>query len=154
MTEIYCLDTTALINPWNRYYPMDLTPGYWVGIELLVAEGRVVISEEVRDEVRAQRDELAEWTKTHVSSWYPLTDEVQACLTNVMARWGTIVRSGKRNRADPVVVATAWALGATVVTEEGPGSAAKPSIPYICGYIDIRPISVPAFVREAGIRLT
>lgn len=149
---IYCLDTSALINPWNRYYGMDVAPGYWRDIERLVAEGRVVISEEVRDEVRAQRDGLTDWSK-HITDWYPLSDDVQDHLTRVMARWGHMVRLGKRNRADPVVIATAWALGATVVTEEGPGSEAKPSIPYICGHIGLRPLSVHAFVREAGITL-
>lgn len=149
---IYCLDTSALINPWNRYYGMDVAPGYWRDIERLVAEGRVVISEEVRDEIRAQRDGLTQWTK-RVADWYPLSDEVQDHLTRVMARWGHMVRLGKRNRADPVVIATAWALGATIVTEEGPGSEVKPSIPYVCGLIGLRPLPVQEFVREAGIKL-
>jgi len=150
---IYCLDTSALINPWNKYYGMDVAPGYWRDIERLVAEGRVVISEEVRDEVRAQRDGLAVWS-TRITGWYPLTDDVQDHLTLIMARWGHMVRLGKRNRADPVVIATGWALGATVVTEEGPGSENKPSIPYVCGQIGLRPLTVQAFVREAGIKLT
>lgn len=151
MTEgavIYCLDTSALINPYNRYYGPDVAPWYWAGVGSMLATGRVVISEEVRDEVREQRDGLAEWTRT-LEGWYPLTDEVQDRLTQVMARWGHMVRIGRRNRADPVVIATAWALGATIVTEEGPGSEGKPSIPYICGHLGLlRPVSVLEFVRE------
>ncbi len=150
---VYCLDTSALINPWNRYYGMDVAPGYWRDIERLVAAGRIVISEEVRDEVRAQRDGLAEWS-TRITDWYPLSDDVQDHLTRVMARWGHMVRLGKRNRADPVVIASAWSLGATVVTEEGPGSEMRPSIPYICGQLGLRILSVQAFVREASIKLT
>jgi hypothetical protein len=151
--QLYCLDTSALVNPWNRYYSADIAPGYWRDLQRLVDEGRVVLSEEVREEVYRQRDGLTDWAKKSVSSWYPLTDEVQARLTEVMKEWGKMVGLGGRSRADPIVIATGWALGAAVVTEEGPGSERKPSIPYVCSRIGVRSISVYAFVREAGINL-
>ncbi len=150
---VYCLDSSALINPWNKHYSMDLAPGYWKGIADMAKAGTVVISEEVRDEIFAQRDALAKWAKTNIQQWYPLTDDVQVSLTAVMKDWSHMVRNGKRNRADPVVVATAHALGAKVVTEEGPGKATAPGIPRVCIGMGVTSITTYDFVREAQIPL-
>lgn len=64
---IYCLDTSALINPWNGYYAPDLVHGYWRDIPRLVREGRVVISEEVREEV-SKEDDLKAWARDNITS--------------------------------------------------------------------------------------
>ena len=153
MTVVYCLDSSALINPWNKHYSIDLTPGYWSSIRAMSLTGAVVISEEVRDEVYAQRDGLTDWVKENIEQWYPLTDEVQSSLRAVMKDWSRMVRNGKRNRADPVVIATALAAGATVVTEEGPGKATAPGIPRVCASMNVTWMTTYDFVRAAGIQL-
>ncbi len=63
--RIYCLDTSALINPWNDYYAPDLAPGYWRSIPAMVVAGRVVLSEEVREELDKIEDDLRKlWVST------------------------------------------------------------------------------------------
>ena len=151
---LYCLDTSALINPWNSFYAPDVAPGYWSGIERLVADGRVVLSEEVRQEIEKVDDGLRDWTRARIPRWHPLTDAVQAVVTEIMTDYGRLVdnRTG-RSRADPFVIATAKALGAKVVTTEGPGSDRRPTIPWVCNRMGVPCLDVLAFVREARLRL-
>jgi len=151
-TTRWCLDSSALINPWNRYYAPDITPWYWRGLPPMVGDGRVILSEEVRDEVERQDDRLREWARANISSWHPLTDDVQDVVTEIMSKWGKLVDHRKdRSRADPFVIATAKVVGATVVTDEKYGSAKDPRIPYVCNGLSVRCIDVYAFVRETGL---
>lgn len=151
---VHCLDTSALINPWNLYYAPDLVPGYWRDIPRLVSEGRVVISEEVREEIAKVDDDLKKWTRENVATWHPLTDDIQIVVTEIMDRWGQLVDTRKnRSRADPFVIATAKVIGATVVTTEKHGTLKDPRIPYVCARLSVPCIDVYAFVREAKITL-
>ena len=96
----WCLDTSAFINPWRGYYAPDLAPGYWRTLPEMVIRGRAVVSEEVRQEIERADDGLWSWAQENISSWHPLTDEVQAVVTEIMSRWGRLVDSRKlRSRA-------------------------------------------------------
>lgn len=152
--EVYCLDTSALVNPWRRMWPPDLAPGYWEGVEALAVSGRIVLSEEVREELLHKDDELASWAMATIRTWHPLTDEIQECVREIMRNWGKLV-DHRRNRgsADPFVIATAKVLGAIVVTDEGPGNEKDVRIPYVCSQIDVRCLGLLEFVRATRIRL-
>ncbi len=152
--RVYCLDTSALINPWNRYYAPDLAPGYWRDIPRLVQEKRVVMSEEVRDEIDRVEDDLKAWARSNVPTWHPLTDDVQEIVSHIMGNWGQLVDVRKdRSRADPFVIATAKVLGAVVVTDEKHGTTKDPRIPFVCERLNVPCMNVYAFVREAEVRL-
>jgi len=152
--RVYCLDTSALINPWNDYYAPDLAPGYWRSIPAMVAAGRAVLSEEVREELEKIEDDLLKWARVNIGSWHPLTDEVQAVVTEIMANWGKLVDVRKdRSRADPFVIATAKVIGATVVTDEKHGAEKDPRIPFVCERLGVPCLTPSAFVREARIPL-
>lgn len=150
----WCLDTSAFINPWKGYYAPDLAPGYWRTLPEMVVRGDAVVSEEVREEIERADDSLWSWAQANISSWHPLTDEVQAAVTEIMARWGRLVDSRKlRSRADPFVIATAKVVGATVVTSEGRGTEDKPRIPYVCDQMGVPCVDIFEFVRLAKIPL-
>lgn len=150
----FCLDTSAFINPWWRMWPPDLAPRFWDDLAALASRGGLVVSEEVREELERKDDELAAWARAHVPEWHPLTDEVQAVATEIMARWGRLVDSkGYRSGADPFVVATARVTGTTLVTDEGPGDERTVKIPYVCAQLDVPCIGLLDFVRAAGLRL-
>lgn len=150
----YCLDTSALINPWRRMWPRDLLPGYWGEIARLAAEGQVVFSEEVRDEIERKDDELLAWARANIHTWHPLTDEIQACVREIMDRWGRLVDHRKNHgSADPFVIATARVRGLAVVTDEGPGSEQRPQIPYVCQQLSVPCLGLLEFVREARVQL-
>jgi predicted nucleic acid-binding protein len=153
-SEVYCLDTSALINPWRRMWPPDLAPRYWEDVSALALTGRVVLSEEVREELLHKDDELASWAKANIQAWHTLTAEIQDSVRQIMRNWGRLVDHRKnRGSADPFVIATAKVLGAIVVTDEGPGDEKNVRIPYVCSQIDVRCVGLLEFVRAARIRL-
>ncbi len=57
----YPFDSGAFINPYRRYYPMDLFPGFWAEVAVRIASGDIVSSEIVRDEIDEKDDVLKEW---------------------------------------------------------------------------------------------
>lgn len=151
---IWCLDTSAFVNPWNKTYPPDIAPGYWTGIVRLLQDDRLAISEEVRGEIEQVEDELLLWVKANITYWYPLTDEVQSVVTEVMASHPKLVDARKgRSRADPFVIATAAAANATVVTTEEYGTPKKPKVPLVCDAYDIQCVGLLDFIRAANIRI-
>jgi predicted TIM-barrel fold metal-dependent hydrolase len=135
-------------------WPPDLAPRYWDDLAALALSGRIVLSEEVREELLRKDDELASWAKANIRTWHPLTDEIQECVRDIMRNWGRLV-DHRRNRgsADPFVIATAKILGAIVVTDEGPGNERNVRIPYVCTQIDVRCLGLLDFVRATQIRL-
>ncbi len=149
----FCLDTSAFINPWRKMWPPDLAPRYWENLAVLATSGRVVVSEEVREELVYKDDELARWAVAQIPAWHPLTDEVQAMVRDIMGRWGRLVDSKRRGSADPFVIATAMITRSVVVTDEGPGEERSPRIPYVCSQLHVPCIGLLEFVRAAGIRL-
>ena len=152
--RLFCLDTSAFVNPWRRMWPPDLAPRFWEDLASLASGGGVVVSEEVREELDRKDDELAKWARVHIREWHPLTDEVQAEVIEIMRRWGRLVDSKRyRSGADPFVVATARVTGATVVTDEGPGDERTMKIPYVCGQLGVPCLGLLEFVRAAKLRL-
>ena len=151
---VWCLDTSAFVNPWKKTYPPDIAPGYWDALVRLLAQHRLVASEEVRCEIELIDDDLLVWTKTNITYWYPITDDVQRVVTDVMASHPKLVDARKgRSRADPFVIGTAGATGATVVTTEEYGTPGKPKIPLVCDAYDIGCMGVLEFIRAEGIRI-
>ena len=81
----------------------------------------------------------------------PTSRAVLVRAREVLSRHPGLTKPGTgRNRADPFVIATAWELGMTVVTEERGGSEAKPKIPSVCRSLDIDCFSVVDLIRREG----
>ena len=59
----YCVDTSAWLDGWRRYYPRDVFPTLWTKIEGLVATGQIISSEEVYVELAKKDDDLHGWIK-------------------------------------------------------------------------------------------
>lgn len=152
-TPIWCPDTSAFVNPWNKWYPPDVAPGYWSRLEELARSDRLRVTEEVRDELEKVEDDLHAWARARLD-WFPLTDDVQRVVTEIMTRYGRLVDTRKnRSRADPFVIATASVTGATVITTEEHGTSTKPKIPYVCGELGVACVNVLEFIRTERIPL-
>jgi len=78
MSDIYCLDTSALVNPWRKMWPPDLAPLYWEGVAALALEGRIILTEEVREELLHKDDELASWAAHSAEFARPFRSEFAA----------------------------------------------------------------------------
>jgi hypothetical protein len=151
----YCVDTSALLDAWVRWYPPDAFPTFWERIDQTIEEDRLLSSEEVLHDLgRKEGDTLHAWAKQRKDIFLPLDDAVQKAHIQIMARFGQLVdgRTGK-SFADPWVIATAVVNDCTVLTGEKPtGTVTRPKIPDVCKSLDIDCIGVMQFIRAEGWR--
>lgn len=148
----YCLDSSALIQGWNALYPPASFPGLWARIEALVDAGEIVSSEEVRREIEAKDDVLLDWCKPRAGMFLPLSAEVQAAATSILAALPRLVdaRTGK-SMADPFVVATAQVTETVLVTQERPtGRTHRPKIPEACNHAGVTWVSLLDVITAEG----
>jgi len=147
----YCVDTSALLDAWRRWYPLEMFPTLWDKMDVLIEAGRLLSSEEVLQELeRKEGDTLHEWAKQRHDLFLPLDDEIQHCAVQIMTSHPKLVdeRTGK-SFADPWVIATAKTNGCIVVTGEiSTGSQKRPKIPDVCRAMGIRTIRIVDLIRE------
>jgi uncharacterized protein DUF4411 len=151
--RLYSVDTSALLDGLERYYPEEAFPVVWQRVDGLVGEGRFLISEEVWEEVSAKDAIAKAWCEPRKEALVVPTDaaiaaEVQGILT---AHERLVMNMKGRNRADPFVIAVARLRGATVVTGEGSdGTAERPKIPYVCGQLNLPCFRFLDVIRAEG----
>jgi hypothetical protein len=150
---LYSVDTSALIDGLERYYPAETFPALWERVDELVSAGRFFISEEVWEEAQVRAAAVQQWCDGRKDRIVIPTDaaiiqEVQ----RILASYQRLVMNMKgRNRADPFVIGLARVRGAVVVTGEGSdGTADRPKIPYICQQMGIRCVRFLDVVRLEG----
>ncbi len=152
--RVYCIDTSSLIAAWRERYPPAHFKPFWTWLDELVAQGRLISSEEVAAEITRKDDGLSEWVEEHPDLFVALDLEQQECLREIMAVHRLLTKDFRgKNRADAFVIALAKARAAVVVTEEGPGSANKPKIPYVCKSIGVPQIGLLDLIKEEGWEL-
>ena len=82
----YCLDTNTLIDAWHFWYAPDTHPTFWQGIEDLASHDRLMIPEQVLQELDERADNLYEWCKDRkdllVHAATPATEKEYARLVN------------------------------------------------------------------------
>lgn len=148
----YCIDTSALMDAWVRWYPISLFPSLWQKMDALAGEGGLVSCEEVLRELERKEDQLLEWAKERKYMFLPLTDEVQEAARRVLEEFENLIdsRSGK-SYADPFVIATAMITETIVVTgEKGTGSLKRPKIPDVCRHFNVPYMTVPEMIAHEG----
>ena len=153
--DLYCVDTSALIDGLERYYPEEHFPALWERVDELVAAGRFFISEEVWEEVKQKDERAQEWVQPRLAELVVRTDQAVVTATQQVLRGHELlVKNMKgRNRADPFVIAVAQIRGAIVVTGEGSdGTANRPKIPYVCNRLGLTCIRFLDVVRAEGWR--
>ena len=150
----YVFDTSALVGAWVRSYPPDLFPRVWEEMQQLCESGRLLVPEEVLDELRAQDDNLLAWVKARADAMVaPTSRSLMLEARAVLADHPFLTKTGPgRGRADPVVVALASLRGLPVVTQEQGGSAAKPRIPYVCQQRGVGCMGMLEVIRTEGWR--
>ena len=153
----YCFDTSAFVEPWNRYYPQDVFPTLWEALSAQIDQKLIVSPYEVRREVEAKSDTLFRWLRDRKHMFHDETLDVIGFMNGeifAVERFRRITEAG-RNGADPLVISMARVTGRTVVTNEqpvGPNSA-RVKIPTICDHFGIRWLRPLDYYRETGIRL-
>ena len=81
---MYCFDTSAFVNPWRRYYPLDLFPSVWEHIDRCIADGSILAAHEVHHELDQKDDELLQYIKARDGLFVPLDEQQQARLRTAL----------------------------------------------------------------------
>jgi hypothetical protein len=146
----YCIDTSAILDGWTRYYPLDVFPALWTNLELMIKAGELIAPEEVLHEIEKKEDDLHKWAKRHDAMFHPLDEQVQRTTAQILTQFPRLVDSEKeRNRADPFVIALAIIKRCPVVTgEKNNGTLNRPKIPIVCDHFGVRYINLLGLIRE------
>lgn len=139
MSSVYCLDTSALLDGWTRYYPPDVFPGIWRRIDDLVDDSRLIAPEEVRVELARKDDDVYAWAGERDDLFVPVDEPIQIELVGILESFPRLVNTQRnRSMADPWVVALARVRKTTVLTGEvRSGKLERPRIPDVCDQLDI-----------------
>ena len=152
MTElVYIIDTSSLIE-MNKHNPMDIYETPWKNMDNLVKTGRLYAPKEVLDEIKRFDDDLAEWAKKHPQMFKEPTREQIGIVKEVLKKYPSLIKKGKRFAADPWVIALAIELirnsqttlvkvKRIVVTEEKIRGN-KVRIPFVCEDYTVEAIDV------------
>lgn len=149
----YSIDTSALLDGWRRYYPPDVFPDVWTGLEELIEKGEIRATEEVFVELEKRDDEIFGWAKSRKESLFvPIDDRIQERVAAILGQHERLVRHN-RSGADPFVIGLAMIEGCTVVTGERPsGNLDKPKIPDVCGALEVPWLDLLGLFRQQGWR--
>lgn len=149
----YSIDTSAILDGWRRYYPPDVFPAVWRGLDDLVKQGHLRASEEVLVELKKRDDEVYEWAKKRkAQKFVPIDVPTQERVIEILGQHEKLVDT-RRNRsaADPFVIALAMVAGCKVVTGEKPtNSADRPNIPDVCVALGVPYIELLELFRLEG----
>jgi hypothetical protein len=133
----YSLDTSALIDGIERFYPPRNFPPLWENIDKLIAEGRIRISEEAWREAVSADAALKDWCLEAGAGRELAVFETTPAMVRVVGEIGAAfpkwVQQGGKNGADPFVIAAAEVDSWIVISGETNGGPSRPKIPYVCG---------------------
>lgn len=150
----FCLDTSAFLDAWERYYAPDVFPVVWKQMDVLAEEGAICAPEEVYHEMKKKSEGVVKWAKRRRGLFVPMEEDVQTSLRRIMRQFpvGFVDPRTSRSGADPVVVAVALAYGHTVVTgEKLSGKKGKPRIPDVCRHLGIECCTVMEMFRKLEV---
>ena len=96
----YCIDTSAILDGWARYYPPDVFAALWSNIEAMIEAGELIAPEEVLHEIEKKEDDLHKWAKTHAKMFHPLDETVQKTTAEILTQFPRL-GTPKRSAAGP-----------------------------------------------------
>ncbi len=146
----YSIDTSAILDGWNRYYPPDVVPGLWDKIEELIHHGDLIASEEVLRELSVKDDGAHKWAKKQNGLFIPTDATVQMEVKSILKTHQRLIDTRKnRSGADPFVIAVAKIHSCKLVTgEKQSNNSQKPHIPDVCNDMAIACIDLLHLCRE------
>src|ERR1035438_6830555 len=85
---MYCIDTSALVDGWIRYYPPDVFPPLWTKLEDMIHAKQLIAPDEVLKELSKKEDDLHTWAKKNDALFLPLDSKLQAATQEVLESSG------------------------------------------------------------------
>jgi hypothetical protein len=146
---MYSVDASALIYGWNEHYPPDVFPTVWDHLGSLAIAGRLLVSDEIAEELRRKDDNLYNWLRGFPTAVVPLDGPIQQQVRTILSSHQRLLDTRKnKSGGDPFVIALAQVRNATVVTAElATNSLTRPKIPDVCAAIGVRCINLVDLFR-------
>jgi hypothetical protein len=149
--SVYCIDTSAFLDGYSRYYPPDVFPTLWNQMSGFTGSGRIISPRDVLIELEKRDDAAHAWAKQHRSIFIEVDRFQEAQVRQILAQYPRLVGAGRgRNQADSWVIALAQTQGGMVVTGERGGTDLKPKIPYICDQLGVARLPFLEMLRREG----
>jgi predicted nucleic acid-binding protein len=149
---VLVFDTSAFLNGRNDHYPPGTFPSVWQLVADALIDGRILLPRAVWVEIRAKDDHINAWIKDH--AYVDPPEEVQRAVGVIYQQFSA--GSGRRDGADPFVIAEARHRGLTVVTYEGRSFSGVPtkrwerSMPGICQRFGVPCCTLPEALALLG----
>jgi hypothetical protein len=157
---MYLVDANVFIEAKNRYYAFDIAPGFWEWLERAHNNAIACSIEQVRDELLAGQDELADWANAH-RDFFKAMDSASAAHLGTLTQWASsnnyeqaAVNAFVGNSVDYFLVAYARAHGHTLVTHEQsrPNSRRRIKIPDACIAMRVKYADTFAMLRNTQVK--
>jgi hypothetical protein len=84
---LYCIDTSALIDWLERYYPPAAFPAIVAKVDVLIDEGRLFLSAEVWEEVQVKDEAAKTWCTPRKDNLIVPTGSPRPLNSSVRTRW-------------------------------------------------------------------
>ena len=153
-STLYVIDTSALMDWHDRYYPPDVFPTLVTLLDSLIDEGRLLSVEIVKEEIlKMASTGLQEWVKARKTSFDPTKNHLAEALKIEGAYPALKDPNAQFDEADAYVIALAQLQGAVVVTAETPAAhKRKPKrsmyIPDVCAALGMTCITCLGMMRR------
>lgn len=149
----YSIDTSAILDAWVRYYPLDLFPSFWDRFSLLAKSKEGIAIELISQELKAKDDGCYDWFRVNnlTSFFIEISAPIEKKVTDILRdpNYQKLVDDRKGTySADPFVIALAMEENLIVVTgERASNNILKPKIPDVYNSIGIGCINMLELMR-------
>ncbi|MFO0884872.1 MAG: DUF4411 family protein [Pirellulales bacterium] len=160
MSKRYILDANPFIEAKNRYYGMDICPGFWDSLVEHYESKNIVSIDRIRDELISQNDEIKNWILNTPEAFFKKTED-QAVIEefNKMVNWvfaeeqfTDAAKNEFASVADGWVLAYASVNKLVVVTHEeyAPEVKRKVPMPNVCIEFNVEYVNTFDMLRDLG----
>lgn len=148
--SLYCFDSGAFIDSWNKYYPITSFPSVWEKIDLLIKCGQIISVKSAYDEISKVEDEIFRWVKARKHIFIEHDEAIQKSVTNILQKTPELYEADKdRSGADPFIIAAASVKGCIVVSNEHPTARRKAmTIHEACNRVNVRSTNILGFIKD------
>jgi len=138
-----------MIRAYNEAYPPRAFPNLWKRIEGMIDQGRMLMPDEVLNELEVGSDSVYHYAKSIIGFVVPL-DAIQFnTARTIMNKYPNLVDlNTSKNSADPFLITLAQVKTATVISEERVRNDKQLKIPNICKWHGLRCIDFLGFLEE------
>ena len=159
----YVLDANAFIEAKNRYYGLDICPGFWDALVAQHDAKRIFSIDRIRAELAEQDDEIKDWIENQAPETFFKKTEDQAVIAEFQKLVGWVYSTNQFSdfaKSEFATVADGWVIAyaavneLVVVTHEefAPAVKRKVPMPNICVEFEVDYVNTFEMLRSLDER--